>query len=245
MQIGAQFYTLREQCKTLDGLEMSLKRVAEIGYRTVQISGVCEYDPVWLAEQLRANGLRCVLTHTPPERIETETEAVLLDHAAFDCPYIGIGYNDLSDGAAAFAARFLPAARRLAQAGCLLMYHNHDHEFQRQGKELLLEELARLFPPELLGFTLDTYWVQAGGGDPIWWLRHLRGRTPCVHLKDMAYGRKMAPVGEGNMNFEGILAACEETGVSYALVEQDDCNGEDPFDCLRRSYQYLRSCGLS
>ena len=28
------------------------------------------------------------------------------------------------------------------------------------------------------------------------------------------------------------------------LVEQDDCNGEDPFDCLRRSYLYLKAQGF-
>lgn len=35
MQIGAQFYTLRDQCKTLEAFAESLKRVADIGYRTV------------------------------------------------------------------------------------------------------------------------------------------------------------------------------------------------------------------
>ena len=29
------------------------------------------------------------------------------------------------------------------------------------------------------------------------------------------------------------------------LVEQDDCNGEDPFDCLKRSFEYLKSRGFN
>ena len=53
MEIGAQFFTLREQCKTLDGLALALKQVADIGYRTVQISGTCPYEPAWLDEQLK------------------------------------------------------------------------------------------------------------------------------------------------------------------------------------------------
>ena len=28
------------------------------------------------------------------------------------------------------------------------------------------------------------------------------------------------------------------------LVEQDDCNGENPIECLRRSYQFLKSRGF-
>lgn len=102
----------------------------------------------------------------------------------------------------------------------------------------LLEEM-----PELC-ITLDTYWVQSGGGDPIWWINAFKGRIPCIHYKDMAYGKLMAVVGEGNMNFEGIIKTSIDTGVKYALVEQDNCNGEDPFDCLKRSYEYLRAQGL-
>ena len=54
----------------------------------------------------------------------------------------------------------------------------------------------------------------------------------------------MAVVGEGNMNFDGIIKASVDNGVEYALVEQDNCYGEDPFDCLKRSYEYLKAQGL-
>ena len=43
LQIGAQFYTVREQCQNLDDFALTLKKVADIGYRTVQISGTCPY----------------------------------------------------------------------------------------------------------------------------------------------------------------------------------------------------------
>ena len=39
MQIGAQFFTVRNQCQTLDDFALTLKKVADIGYKTVQISG--------------------------------------------------------------------------------------------------------------------------------------------------------------------------------------------------------------
>ena len=53
MHIGAQFYTLRDHCKTLEDFSESLRKVKEIGYDYVQISGVCPYEPEWLAEQLK------------------------------------------------------------------------------------------------------------------------------------------------------------------------------------------------
>ena len=66
MIIGAQLYTLREFCQTPEAFAQTLNRVAELGYKTVQVSGTCAYEPAWLKEQLRAAGLSCLLTHTPP-----------------------------------------------------------------------------------------------------------------------------------------------------------------------------------
>ena len=54
----------------------------------------------------------------------------------------------------------------------------------------------------------------------------------------------MAAIGDGNMNYPEILRACRGAGVKFAYVEQDNCYDEDPFECLRRSYEYLKSFGL-
>ena len=91
MQIGAQFFTLRDHCKTLEDFSESLKKVADIGYRTVQISGVCPYEPEWLRDRLAETGLSCVITHTNQDRIADETQQVIADHAVFGCDYIGVG----------------------------------------------------------------------------------------------------------------------------------------------------------
>lgn len=248
MEIGAQFYTLREQCKTLEGFAEALKKTADIGYRTVQISGTCPFPADWLKEQLEKNGLRCVLTHVPVNRLTGETDQVIAEHRVFGCPYIGLGWwafdpeKDMSFEK--WMELFPPVARKIAAAGALFMYHNHDQEFKKREGKLILEHLAEALPPEEMGFTLDTFWVQAGGGDPAQWLEKLKGRVPVIHLKDYAYGRQMAVVGEGNINFDRVFEKAEAAGTRYMLVEQDDCHGEDPFDCLRRSYEYLKSRGF-
>jgi sugar phosphate isomerase/epimerase len=103
-----------------------------------------------------------------------------------------------------------------------------------------LERIADDLPD--FGFVPDTYWIQAAGGDPAWWIRRFSGRVPCIHLKDMAYnnGIRMAPVFEGNINFEAVLNACRESGTKHLFVEQDNCYGDDPFDCLKRSFANLK-----
>ena len=43
---------------------------------------------------------------------------------------------------------------------------------------------------------------------------------------------------------EEIIEACRYAGTEYATVEQDSCYGEDPFDCLKRSRDYLLKMGI-
>ena len=249
MNVGAQFYTLREFCQTLDGFSDALKRVADMGYRYVQVSGTCAYTPEWLREQLDRYGLECVLTHIPGPRILGETVQVAADHDVFGCRHVGLGWYgfdedkpDMTYGY--FMDNYVPAAKALREHGKYFMYHNHDQEFKRLNGQVVLEKLAQDVPAEVMGFTVDTFWAQAGGADPAQWIERLAGRIPCIHLKDYAYGRRMAVVGEGNINFDRVLEKAEKGGTQYLLVEQDDCNGENPFDCLYRSLKALHAMGL-
>ena len=52
-----------------------------------------------------------------------------------------------------------------------------------------------------------------------------------------------AEVGEGNLDWPEIIAACNEIGVKNAVVEQDICNG-DPFDSLAVSYRNMVKFGV-
>ena len=248
MEIGAQLFTVRDFCKSTDDLSLTLKRIAEIGYRYVQVSGTCAYDPLWLKAELQKNGLSCVLTHISPKRLQEETEQVIADHDVLDCKYIGLGcygFAPVTEKYSAFCDKYAPVAKKIAAGGKYFMYHNHAGEFQKINGQTVLAQLAEDFSPDEMGFTLDTYWVQFGGGDPAAWIEKLSGRVPCIHLKDFAHGQKMAVIGEGNINFDRIFVEAEKAGTKYMLVEQDECNGEDPFDCLKRSYHYLRSRGFS
>ena len=245
MEIGAQFYTIRDFCKNTDDFAESLKKVADIGYKNVQISGTCELDPEWLKNELNKNGLKCVLTHTPSDKLLADPADVARDHDIFGCKYVGLGWFDLNESSCDnFIKEYGPVARALKNHGRYFMYHNHDQEFKKENGKLIIERLAEITAPDEMGFTLDTFWVQAGGGDPAQWLERLSGRVPCIHLKDYAYGRKMAVIGEGNINFDRVFEKAESAGTEYMLVEQDDCNGEDPFDCLKRSFEYLKSRGF-
>ncbi|MCL1806883.1 MAG: sugar phosphate isomerase/epimerase [Oscillospiraceae bacterium] len=247
MNIGAQMYTVREVCQTLDSFDASMRRVSEMGYHAVQISGGGDFSPQTIRGTAEKYGLTIPLTHTAPQRIKDETASVIEAHQIIGAGYIGIGmmpgeYHGSAEGVSRFIADFTPAAAQIASAGMKLMYHNHSFEFERFDGMSVIERLAAGFPPELLGFTLDTYWVAHAGGDPAAWLQKLKGRVDTVHFKDMIIVKqeqRMAEIGEGNLNWEAVIAAARGSGVKWAFIEQDDCYGNDPFICLETSLRNL------
>ena len=251
MNIGAQLYTVRDYCRNLKGLEEALERIADIGYKYVQLSGVCGYEADWMRQKLDENGLKCVLTHFDPERIRNDTHEAIRFHNGFDCRYIGIGSipGGLSDpeNYLRFVNDYKLPSEQIKQQGGMLLYHNHQIEFMKDDSgKLFIDKFYEDLP--YMGFTADVYWIQYAGGDPAYWIERLAGRVPCIHLKDMACvggEQRMAPVGEGNINFDAVFGASEKSGVQYMLVEQDDCCGENPFECLKRSYLRLKSQGFN
>lgn len=254
MILGAQFFTLRNSCKTLEGLDESLKRVADMGFTAVQLSGVCSYEADWMAEKAKEYGLKVAITHFDYNKIINDTEATIEFHKKMDCKYIGLGCAPgMLTKYEEYLTQIPEAIDKIAAAGLKFTYHNHDMEFARYEKtgKIYIDDMCDRFPVDKLGITLDTYWVQAGGGDPAQWIEKLKGRTNCVHFKDMIgflkvneegkpeKGHRIAPIGEGNMNYDRIIEACLKADVEYGFVELDDCNGEDPFACMKRSYDFL------
>lgn len=259
MIIGAQMYTLRDFCKTPEDLKQSLAKVADMGYRAVQLSGVCDYDAAWMKETLTSLGLTAPVTHIPAAKLQNELERVIADHDLIGIPYIGLGaapgvFDKTKNCLDAFDAlmEWLPGTvRRIKAAGHRFLYHNHDREFARDnnGKNFF-ERLCEAFTPAECGLLVDTYWAQAGGADPAQFLTDHAGRTPCIHFKDMSFDPvehkfHMAPVGSGNLNWNRIFAVAADTGVEYAFIEQDHCYGEDPFRCLAQSLAFCRAYGFS
>ena len=122
MQIGAQFFTVRAFTKTLDDLSLTLRKVADIGYKTIQLSATCPFEPEWMKQQLDANGLKCVLTHTAPQKLQEQPEKVCADHKVFGCGCVGLGMFSLMNGDpqeryAEFVSTYKPVARQLKENG--------------------------------------------------------------------------------------------------------------------------------
>jgi sugar phosphate isomerase/epimerase len=251
--VGAQLYTVRDYAKTLPDIAETLKKVADIGYTAVQISGFGPADPKDIVKLIQDNGLTVASTHTGWPEFLNDLDGVIEVHKLYGCSHPAIGglpreyYS--ADGLKRFLDELAPIAEKLAAEGMDFSYHNHNHELMKYSGQTWLAMLYEQADPGMLKAEIDTYWIQAGGADPAAWVEKCAGREPLLHLKDFAMGpgreQRFAEIGEGNLNWPRIMEAAKQGGVEWYLVEQDRCYERDPFESLAISYRNLKAMGLS
>lgn len=246
-QVALTLYTLRNHCKTAADYATTLKRVREIGYRAVQISGLGPIPVEEVRSIAEGEGLVIAATHEPcatildqPESVAERLEALGTRFTA--CPNAaGLDFGDLPQ-VEAFIAKLDHAGEVLRKAGKVLTYHNHSNEFYRLEGKTVLDRIYDGTRPENLQGEIDTYWVQAGGGDSAAWCRKLKGRLPLLHMKDYSVDLERQPqyteIGYGNLDFKGIVEAADAAGCEWYIVEQDRCPG-DEFESVKMSFDYI------
>lgn len=168
------------------------------------------------------------------------------EHKHWDCGYIGLGSlpNEFRGNYEEFVNIINPIAKEIAQNGLKFVYHNHKFEFEKFNNKNFFEIIAENTNPTEVGFLVDTYWVQAGGASPSAsaFISKYSDRIDIVHLKDMQViddKITMAEVGEGNMDWQPVIKACEDIAVKWYAVEQDTCY-RDPFESLEISLANIK-----
>lgn len=258
-QIAAQLYTLCDYLKTEQEFEVALKKLNEIGYTAIQLSGLGFSNYKFIKDTAEKYGMNICATHLSFDRLAKEFDEVVKEHKAWGCKYIGISsfpehypkkakgtfrqYEENAEGYTRFAKDASEMGRKLKQNDLNLVYHNHSFEFEKFGGITGLDILLNESDPDALGFEIDTYWVVIGGENPIDWINKVKGRMGIIHFKDLAIQDEkqiMAEVGEGNLDWAGIIKACDVTGVTWAAVEQDVCQ-RDPFDSMRISFNNIKN----
>ena len=254
---GAQLYSVRKLMQDKQSIDDTFAAISAMGYTTCQLSGQNRaIEPEFYADMLKKHGLQCVVTHNSMQDFEEGLDDLIRRHHIWNCRYAGIGglpgeYKTSWEGYRDFALKMNGIAKKLKDEGITFVYHNHMFEFNRfpdghMGMDVLYDYLG-----DNAQFELDTFWVQAGGANPVSWIRKVNGRMDVMHFKDMmgnaSFGTfsVMVPVGCGNLEWQEIKKACEETGVLYAEVEQDNASDmEDPLGQMSISAENLKKMGF-
>jgi len=247
MKFGAQLYTIRDTCKSVNDFEMSMRRISEIGYKSVQVSGIgADITSAQVRKICDSFGLEIAVTHSSPDRLVNDTKALIEEHKILGCKNIGLGYYYMTtlEEIKTFIEKFNEPAKIIKQNGMQFHYHNHSFEFQRFGGSTGFDYIMENTDPDLWHFILDLYWVQHGGKNPVDYIEKLSGRLETVHFKDFTIidgQQKMAEIMEGNLDWGKIIPACEKSGVQFALIEQDNDWAVSPFESLTTSFNNLKN----
>ncbi len=245
-ELGVQLYTIRDYMKDEDSIRASFTKLRELGYDIGQTAGYF-IGAEKFANIAKETGLRICGTHCGFEDLVADPDKAMREHEMLGTTNIGIGgmpgdaRNDL-EGLKKFIDKANEFAAYIGKFGFRFTYHNHSFEFRKFDGKRMMDYLADGFDKDNISFVLDTYWVQHGGGDVRAWMEKLAGRIDILHLKDMgmAASQYITEIGNGNINFDGIIETADRIGVKYYVVEQDTCPG-DPFDSLRISRDYIKA----
>lgn len=258
-KISLQMYTMREHTKTMDDLKQTLEKLSDIGFKTLQYSIPDCFDAKEIKKEFDNLGIVNDSVFCPGLKLEEKSSDVLNQCELFDTDYIRIdaipkGLAGTPAGYKMFAHYLNESTADLKKHGKKLLYHFHSFEFIRFGNTTGIEILLSESDPEVVQIIPDTHWIHSGGKSVTDFLEKYRSRYDYVHTKDFAIGEmgatwearpiKFAPVGEGNLEWKGIIDICKNNNVKSYAIEQDDCYGRDPFDCVKSSFNYLKAMGV-
>ena len=267
MKTAIQLYTLRNRLS--EGVEKVLKEIREMGYEGVEWYYLPDNSPEKAAELSKAAGLEIFSAHIDINIVLAGDRELLKRLAKAGFKYLPIGWlpQERLAGGPLFAETcdaIRTYAEMAKEEGLYVMYHNHDFEFEKTTEgEYVLDLMYRVVGPEYLQTQIDTCWVNVGGENPADYLKKYAGRTPTVHLKDFAGSRsenmyaligidedkkkeasgqfQFRPVGKGLQNFPAIIAAADECGAEWYIVEQDSPSmGKTPMESVQMSIEYLK-----
>jgi sugar phosphate isomerase/epimerase len=250
--IGLQLYTLRDQLeKDLLG---TVKQVAAIGYKEVELYALYGKTPAEFATILKDNGLTAPSGHYRTADLRSNWGKHIDDAKTMGLEYMVNAILEPEerktfDDYRRLAELFNKAGEQTQKAGIQYCYHNHNFEFKKYGDTTAYDYLLKALDPKVVNFEMDCFWLTHAGQDPVAYFEKHPGRFPLLHIKDMkdepaptqeldAKLGLFAPVGHGTINWKRIFVAAPTGGVKHFFVEQDYCEGP-PIEAARLSYEYL------
>ena len=266
LPIGLQLYSVRDFAQK--DLKGTMQRVKAIGYDYVELAGLYGVSAADFRAVLDEAGLKAICAHVPYAEMTADLGKVISDYKTIGIQYIAVPYLGEDDRAGGknydeVLKNISAFAKKFAENGMTLLYHNHDFEFMKlDNGKYALDEMYDLIPE--LATELDCCWVKVAGEDPASYIRKYAGRCPVVHLKDFT-GEKSAnmynliglkesakvtsafafrPVGYGRQDVPTVITAAIESGANYLVVEQDDPGEQTSLEAVEMSRNYLRTLGF-
>jgi sugar phosphate isomerase/epimerase len=252
--VGLQLYTLRNELA--QDLAGTLRRVAEIGYKEVEIFDFYGKNSAEMRKLLRDSGLSAPSAHYQVAQIQSSWDKQIEYAKAIGLTYMVNAIlwppqRKSLDDYKQLADLFNKAGEQCRKSGIQFAYHNHNFEFKAYDGVVAYDELLKRTDPALVQFEMDCFWVTRAGQDPVAYFEKYPGRFPLLHIKDLNKGFSptvedsfqpgpFAPVGGGTIDWKRIFAAAPKGGMKHFFVEQDEC-AKPPLESIKISFDYLKN----
>lgn len=213
LPIGIQLYALGDEPQK--DLEGTLKKVAAIGFRDIEMPGLLGREPADVRRAADAAGVAISSVHigttgdlsvrTDPQRLADVLGVLGARQAVVPMFPMPSGFKLLpgENLATAFARAVKEGGEKmwtdlaallnergasLKAHGIALGYHNHSVEFMQVGERTAWEILADETDPALVHFEADVGWIVSAGVDPLAFFKRYSGRVRQLHVKDVKAG---------------------------------------------------------
>ncbi len=192
----------------------TLKRVAAVGYETVELSPMGKVPLPDLKKGLDDVGLKNPAGHYLLQDLMTKLDQNVnaakqlgQEYMVVTVPWVadpsrfktGAGGDQMAFFLAVIqgltlddwkwnAEQFNKIGEQVKKAGLQLGYHNHNFEFKSYGSTTGYDEFIRLTNPDLVKLELDCGWMTVAGYDPVTYLTKYPDRYRLLHIKDFRKG---------------------------------------------------------
>lgn len=240
MRTGIQVSSLKPLLRTEAEVHTAFAKMKALGCQVVQLQWIDPAVPLpAIAQALRENDMVSVSVQDFYETVLVSFEYyVNLNHltgGTWLCVSRIPERLKSPEGLDAFVSELRQMQTRLDGYGQKLCFHPVSADFTAVPGMDAVEYLLGAMPE--LSLCLDLYHLNRNCGDMASFIRKYAGRICMVHFKDEKDGA-LVPAGQGDVNWNGVVQACLDTGVPYGFVEQERWE-KGPYDCMKEAMNWL------
>lgn len=245
-KIALQLYSVYEECgKDFPGV---LQKVAKMGYDGVEFAGYYNLSANELKKILDDLGLKAAGTHILIDTLlGDEFKKTVEFNQVIGNKYLivpGLPEERISSRAAWLenAKLFSELAEKLKAYNMYVGYHSHAGDFKPLDGEWPWDTFYGNASKDVV-MQLDMGNSMAGGVSSqglVDILKKYPGRARTVHMKEFSATNEKAIVGEGDVKWKEIIAACREQGVTDWYVIEQESHAYPPMECVERCLQNLK-----
>ena len=256
-KIALQTYTVRNEMKTEDQMIATLHKLNKMGINCIEVAGVkfTMDEGEIIGQTCHKLGMKISSTQIKYKVIMKDFDNIVALHQMWACDYIGVStlptkyMHQGEKGIRRFAELLNALGERLYAKGLKLLYHHHDFDYVRYGKQTGLEILMQATNPVYVNLMMDTYWTQRGGCNPVDQIHVFHDRIKVINLRDFKLSmnklaRKYvigdAALGEGNLDIKGIIQTAVSYNIPYLPIEQET---KTPLQEVAKSVAHLKAIG--